>query len=281
MKPLEVTDATGQYLVVHTPAKRVVSLVPSVTESVIALGAGESLVGRTRYCIHPSDRVKAVARLGGTKDPDLEAIVALKPGLVLANREENLEKDILFLRDAGVTVHVCEPRSPDDALAYVALLGLMFDRIEEAAAIVYDGERVLHELAEAKTEREALDRIRVAPKGVERVAALVWRNPWMVAGGDTYISGVLEALGLVNAYGSSPRYPRVEIADLAAERPDVILLPSEPYEFKREHATELEGLLAEAGMARTPRMVLCNGEDLMWFGSRTPAALRRLRQVLA
>jgi ABC-type hemin transport system substrate-binding protein len=281
MTPPETVDATGMRIEFTPPVRRVVSLVPSVTESVFALGAGGALVGRTRYCIHPANDVRAVARIGGTKDPDVEAIVSLNPDVVLANREENLEKDIVRLRDAGVTVHVCEPKSPDDALAYVAFLGMLLDRIEEAAAIVYSGEAVLHELSETLREREALDRLRVSPRGVQRVAALVWREPWMVAGGDTYISGVLNALGLVNAFAASPRYPRVDISELAAARPDVILLPSEPFEFTPAHAIELEHVLSDHGAANPPRMVLCNGEDLMWFGARTPGALRRLRHVLA
>jgi len=291
--PLEVIDASGTGMSIPTPVVRAVSLVPSITETLFALEAGDCLVGRTRYCIHPDPDVRAIERIGGTKDPDVARIVALAPDLVLANREENLAPHIAELRAAGIPVHVSEPRTPDDALALVAFLGMAFERIEEAAAIVYQGELVLHELGEAASERAAIDGLRLIPRGKLRATALVWREPWMVAGGDTYIGGVLEALGFANAFGKRDRYPRVSVEELVAARPDVVLLPSEPYEFDEDDAAELAGLMGEvrgtggvagahAGPAMpAPRLVLCSGEDLMWFGSRTPEALRRLRQVLA
>lgn len=280
LDPLELTDVTGVDLRIVTPVRRIVSLVPSITETVFALGGAAALVGRTRYCIHPKGDVDAIERVGGTKDPRLDRIIALRPDIVLANREENLREHIDALRAAGIVVHVGEPRTPDDALRMVAMIGSMLEQIEAAARVVLAGEAVLHQLEEYRAEREAADALRLKPIGARKLAALIWRDPWMVAGGDTYVSGMLEALGFANAFGDAVRYPEVTVADLVERSPDIILLPSEPYAFGIKDADELRLLIAERG-GRVSRIQHCEGEDLMWFGARTPAALGRLWQLLA
>lgn len=279
-QPIVDMDASDNPVRVVPPIKRVVSLVPSISESVIALGCPERLIGRTRYCIHPAPLIFKTEEVGGTKDPEIERIIELAPDIVLANKEENRAPDIKTLRDAGLTVHVCEPRTPNDALRYVAWLGSILDVIEEAAHVVLRGEQVLHLLDQEREEALAADLLRMSPRGPVRAAALIWRDPWMVAGGDTYISGMLETLGAQNAFGERERYARISLEELGEADPDIILLPSEPFEFEDEHVEELKRALPHARATRQGGIRLCNGEDLMWFGTRTPDALMRLKPVL-
>lgn len=279
-QPIVDVDASGQRVSVTPPVQRVVSLVPSITESIHHLGAADRLFGRTEYCIHPAPMIFETEEVGGTKNPNIERIVELAPDLVLANREENREPDIKALREAGLNVHVCEPRDPEDAMRYVAWLGSVLDELEEAAHVVLKGEQILHKLGEDHQEAHAADMLRMTPRGPVRAAALIWREPWMIAGGDTYISGVMKALGAENAFGDRTRYDRISLDELAEVDPDVILLPSEPFEFSEEHAEELRKAMPWARATRYSGIKLCNGEDLMWFGTRTPDALIRLRPLL-
>lgn len=281
-EPLEVIDVTGTRLHIQPPVRRVVSLVPSITETFFALGAGERLVGRTRYCIHPAPEVMAVEAVGGTKDPKTSRIVSLAPDIVLANREENRREDIDVLRAAGIAVHVCEPLTPSDALSLVALYATMLDRIENGVTIILRGEATLHELGEALRTRDAADALRLKPKGRPRVACFIWRDPWMAAGSRTYINGVIETLGGVNVYADLPeRYPKTTLAELTSHAPDIVLLPGEPYPFAERHVEEVRAAAPLTPASRSGGITLCNGEDLCWFGSRTPDALARLRPLLA
>lgn len=273
-------DASEVRVRVVPPVHRIVSLVPSISESIIALGCPERLIGRTEYCIHPAPLIQQVEEIGGTKDPNVERIIELAPDIVLANKEENREPHISALRDAGITVHVCEPRTPHQALRYVAWLGSILDVLEEAAHVVLRGEQILHLLDQEKSEAQAADLLRMHARGPVRAAALIWREPWMVAGGDTYISGVMEALGAQNAFGERERYARITLDELATADPDIVLLPSEPFEFEDEHVDELREFMPNSRAASTGGIRLCNGEDLMWFGTRTPDALARLKPVL-
>jgi iron complex transport system substrate-binding protein len=304
--PLIVRDVTGTELTIRPPVTRAVSLVPSVTESIFGLGAGVQLVGRTRYCIHPFPEVAEVERIGGTKDPNIARIVALKPDLVVANREENLREHIEALRGAGIPVWVDEPKTPDDALKLVAFLGMAFDRIEEAAQVVLAGELALASLRQAQEQRDAnlaewraTESLRLKPRmgaaapppSRVRVAALIWNEPMMAAGAGTYIDGMLSEMGCENVFASRERYPEANAASLASADPALILLPSEPYEFKEADADALAQATADAGGRSAPehahnvatwrtRMLLCTGEDLMWYGTRTPGALTRLAKLI-
>lgn len=261
---ITVVDASGAEVALHQGYKRIVSLVPSITESLIELGAADRLVGRTRYCIHPRERVRGIPTLGGTKDPDLEKIVALRPDLVLANREENLPDHIAALRSMAIQVYVNEPRSVSDALEMVQLLGHVTNTQVNAAAIIAEARREL----ESQRSRKL------------RVAVPIWRDPWMLAAGDTYIAGMLRTLGCTPVFpeGAS-RYPEVSIEAFVALECDLVLLPSEPWHFKQSDANWLSKQFADAG--KQPRIALCAGEDLMWFGTRTSGALRRLKHLLS
>lgn len=230
-------------------APRVVSLVPSLTESVLAWGLVPVAV--TRFCEHPE-----LPAVGGTKDPDVDAIVALRPDVVLVNTEENRREDVDALVGAGVAVHVTEVERVADVVP-------MLDAL--AARLGLDG-GVVAPVARAMP---------ATVDGPPRLTAFVpiWRRPWMTMNASTFGSSMLEHLGVANTFAADPqRYPETTLDDAAARQPDVVLAPSEPYPFAARHAAELEAVAP---------VVLVDGQDLFWWGVRTPAALGRLARQLA
>jgi ABC-type Fe3+-hydroxamate transport system substrate-binding protein len=218
----------------------VVSLVPSLTEAVAATAPG-LLVGATDWCTHPAGL--GVQRIRGTKNPDLPAIIALAPDLVIANEEENREPDLAALRDAGLTVLVTEVRDLDQALAelhrvLVDACGLPRPAWLDAA--------------------EAAWRTLPSPVRRRRAVIPVWRRPWMVLGRDTFAGDLLARLGVDNAYAHhADRYPRIPVDELNATRPDLVVLPDEPYLFTPDDGPE-----AFPGVPAA----LVSGHHLTWYG---------------
>jgi ABC-type Fe3+-hydroxamate transport system substrate-binding protein len=226
---------------------RVVSLVPSLTESLLSWGVVP--VACTRFCEQPS-----LLHVGGTKDPDLDAIVALRPDLVLLCEEENRLEDYEALVTRGLRCHGVRIDDVDDVApalgAVAALLGLG----DEATA-------ALRDLPPASS-----------PSVPRRVFVPIWRRPWMTLSARTYGASVLRRLGFDPLFGDrTVRYPEVTMDEVVAARPDLVLLPTEPYPFKERHAEEWDGIAPA---------VLVDGQDLFWWGTRTPAALARLAEAL-
>ncbi|KXK58679.1 cobalamin-binding protein [Micromonospora rosaria] len=232
---------------------RVVSLVPSLTEAV-AVSAPQVLVGATDWCTHPAGL--DVPRVGGSKYPDLARVLALRPDLVLLNVEENRRADAEALAAAGVPVRVTYPRTVPQALTELADL---------LAALGVTGEPEW--LATARRAWAALPGDRPAAD-LRRAVVPVWRRPWVVLGSDTFAGDVLRRLGVVNLYaGHAERYPRPDLADLRAQRPDLVVLPDEPYRFTGDDGPE--------AFAGTP-CALLSGRHLTWYGpslARAPAVL--------
>lgn len=248
-----LTDDLGHPLVLDHPARRVVSLVPSLTEA-LAVTVPDRLVGATDWCTHPADL--DVARIRGTKNPDRSAILQLAPDLVVANREENRRLDVDRLRAAGVPVWVTVIESLDDAMRSIRRL------FAEALAV-----------AEPDWLMSAAEQWRRPAPGPElRVVLPIWRDPWMVVGSRTFTGDVLIRLGLANVFGSSPeRYPHVELAELQACDADVVLLPDEPYFFTPDDGPE--------AFADT-RTVLVSGRELTWYGPSLATARSHLSRVI-
>jgi len=245
---------------------RLVSLCPSLTELVFDLGRGDDLVGRTKFCVHPAGRVERVESVGGTKNPKVARIVELAPDLVLLNEEENRREDAEALAAAGVRCHASFPRDVDDTARMVRDVGAALDRRDAAERIASDIER-----RAARVRESALG----APP--VRYAYLIWRNPWMVAGGDTFVTAMLALPGGVNVFAAhEERYPTVTPEQLAAASPDAVLLSSEPFPFKDKHADELA---AATGIPRA-RMHFVDGEYLTWHGSRTPGGIDYAERVI-
>jgi ABC-type Fe3+-hydroxamate transport system substrate-binding protein len=218
---------------------RVVSLVPSLTETV-ALSAPGLLVGATDYCTHPADL--DVARVGGTKWPTVPAVLELRPDLVLANQEENRAEDVGALRAAGIKVWVTYPQTVPQALTELRLL--------------------LAELGVADPEwlvrAEAAWAPGPARARAERAVIPVWRRPWVVVGSRTFAGDVLQRLGVHNAYAGDPvRYPRPSLDEIRAGSPDVIVLPDEPYAFSAQDGPEC--------FPGVP-CALVSGRHLTWYG---------------
>lgn len=270
MSARTIKDARGIALPVGG-YRRVVSLVPSVTETLVELGLGERLVGRTRFCVHPSPQVDALPAVGGTKTLDLEAIAALEPDLVIACREENRREDVEDLEGSGLAVHLIDPRDLDGVRRFLADLGALLELKGPVEAL-------LAELDAARRRARDFAAALRAAGGAPRTLCLIWRRPWMAAGHDCYIDGVMRELGLVNTAPDSGRYPALGDADLAALAPTLLLLPSEPYAFEARHARELVDLGVAPDAAAC---LLVPGEDLSWYGSRSPRALDALRGLLA
>ena len=278
-----VLDALGRRIPIGVGARRVVSLVPSETESVARLGGIERLVGRTTYCIEPSVTIERVPTLGGTKNADVDAIRALAPDLVLANQEENSRRDVEALIDAGLRVHVSFPRTLAQSVDYLASL---------AALLGLDPRFETH----VCRARDALERLRGAkPRSIVRVWCPIWKAPWMSFDERTFASDVLAHAGLANVMagrarryplaadlGDAPRarvpsdrdtrYPRMRLDEALARAPDVVLLPDEPYRFGPEDAQEIE---RESG--GRARVLFADGKDLFWYGVRAIGAPERLR----
>jgi ABC-type Fe3+-hydroxamate transport system substrate-binding protein len=235
------------------PARRVVSLVPSLTESVAATRP-EALVGATTWCTHPAGL--DVPRVRGTKNPDLTAITRLEPDLVLANQEENRRIDVERLRSAGVPVWVTMIRTLDEA---ITSLRRMF-----SAGLGWPEPSWL-----TRAEQAWRDPGPATPGPRVRTVIPVWRDPWMVVGSATFTGDLAGRLGLDNVYGDQPgRYPRIGLGDLAARGPDLIVLPDEPYAFSADDGPE---------MFPGHRVALVEGRSLTWYGPSLVTA----RMVLA
>jgi ABC-type Fe3+-hydroxamate transport system substrate-binding protein len=239
---------------------RVVSLCPSLTELVFDLGRGDALVGRTKFCVHPADRVAAVPSVGGTKNPKIERVVALAPDLVLLNEEENRREDAEALAAAGVPLHVSFPKDASGTAAMVRDLGRALGAGDAAARLADDIER------RAATVRARAMARRAGGEPPVRWAYLIWRRPWMAVRDDTFVSALLDQAGGENVFaGADARYPEITAAALGAADPDVVLLSSEPFPFADVHGDELA---SESALPRD-RFVLADGELLSWHGART------------
>lgn len=236
---------------------RIVSLCPSLTELCCELGCSAELVGVTKFCEHPE--ALTIEKVGGTKDPDIDRIVALGPDLVLMNREENRREDAEALEREGITIHASMPTTVPDAIACVRTLGKELDRVELA-----------NTLAESIAAREHEVRQRAAQRRRIRYAYLIWREPWMAAGTGTYIDSLLGTAGGRNVFAErAERYPEFDAESLSVLDPDLVLLSSEPFPFKKRHQLEL-GRLSRLGERR---FRLVDGKRLSWHGSHTLAGL--------
>ncbi|MCB9663474.1 MAG: ABC transporter substrate-binding protein [Alphaproteobacteria bacterium] len=262
---LEVVDDRGTQVTLPSPPRRIVSLVPSSTETLFDLGVGPAVVGVTRFCTRPADAVADLPRVGGTKDPDLDRIARLAPDLVVANCEENTREALDALAEVA-PVYAAFPRTVDAALDDLVRLGTLVGRPAEAAAW----------RARIEADRATLAP-RVAARSPRRVATLIWRRPWMALGADTFASDLLSRLGLHQALAHlDGRYPTVDAAQLRAADPDLVLLSSEPFPFRARHADELA---AATGLPRA-RFRAVDGEALTWHGTRMAHALPALGHLL-
>jgi ABC-type Fe3+-hydroxamate transport system substrate-binding protein len=258
-----LVDALGQRF---APARdaRIVSLVPSITETLIDLGLRGQVVGRTGFCIHPRGIVRDIAKVGGTKDVKLDAVRALRPTHVIVNIDENEAPLVEHLRGFVRHVIVTHPNAPADNLALYRLLGGVFGRDDAAEALC----------ARLQAQLDALGAARWPP---ETVLYLIWKSPWMTVAADTYIARTMAAVGCRVPHGAggqtgAARYPQLADLDAEVARVDRVLLSTEPFSFRDLDAQQLR--------ARFPGkpVDLIDGEWTSWYGSRAIAGLQRLSE---
>jgi len=266
---LTIIDALGRPFTVGAAPERIVSLVPSLSEALFAFGLGERIVGVTRFCVEPREGVAGKAKVGGTKTLDVAAVEALQPDLIIASAEENRAEDVRRLIEGGWPVFVTLPTTVRGAIDLLGQLAALTDSAEGARLIIQEAEEALVVVGEANAGREPL-----------RVFCPIWRNPYMTIGPDTYMNDVIAVCGGRNVFARRPeRYPRVELAEMAALDPEVILLPSEPYRFRQRHLADFERF-PQVAAVRRGNVLLVDGRMLSWYGPRIGRSLRELSALL-
>jgi ABC-type Fe3+-hydroxamate transport system substrate-binding protein len=256
-------DALGRELRLPARPQRIVSLVPSLTELLADLGLDEEVVGLTTFCVHPAGWRDSKVRIGGTKGVRIDAVRALDPDLIVANKEENTSDDVAAL-SAIAPVYVTDIGNIEEALAAIESLGALVDREANARALS----------AEIRAGFDSL----TASRSI-RTAYLIWRDPYMTVGGDTFIHDVMKRGHWENVFANRERYPKVSVDELRDARPEVVLLSSEPFPFKEIHRAEVQRAIPDA------KVLFACGEAFSWYGSRlreTPSVLADCRsRVLA
>lgn len=279
--------------------KRVISLVPSMTESLFDLGFGDSVVGITDYCIYPAEKLTNLQRIGGPKNPDIQEIIALKPDLILANQEENTPAAVRELETAGLKVWVTFPRTVREAVDILwALVGIYHSKL---AAVRLETLEVTLDWAEsARTQREPWRYFcPIWHQAPDKAGLPEW---WMTFNQHTYANDVLRILGGVNIFanrqrhypltadlnrgtGEPPgerdtRYPRMTLDEIVAADPQTVLLPSEPFAFGETDRQRMLELLADAKTGKGPHVILMDGSYITWHGTRLARALSELPALL-
>lgn len=240
-------DHTGRNIHLPGVPRRIVSLVPSQTELLADLGLEEEVVGITKFCVHPTAWFLSKTRVGGTKQVKMDIIHRLQPDLILANKEENVKEQIEEL-EKHYPVWVSDVNNVEDAYEMIYAVGYMTGKAASA-------QRKISAIREAF---QALHAVRQR----HRTAYLIWREPYMTVGGDTFIHAMMEAAGFDNVYARERRYPQITAAELRARDIELLLLSSEPYPFKQKHIDELQPQLPQT------KILLADGEMFSWYGSR-------------
>jgi len=258
------TDQTGRTVALNTfPPKRIISLVPSQTELLADLGLNNEVVGITKFCVHPPEWFRNKTRIGGTKNLNIKKIAELNPELIIANKEEN-EKNQIAELEKYFPVWVSDVKNRNEAYQMIEQTGILTGK-------QYEAEKLLEQIKNNFSQ--------LPPPGARlRACYLIWQNPYMTAGGDTFISDMLYTAGFENIYSGKKRYPEVTIQELQSAGCQLLLLSSEPFPFKEEHVKQLQKQLPET------KIRLVDGEIFSWYGSRllyAAAYFIQLRNELA
>ncbi|MBC7553584.1 MAG: ABC transporter substrate-binding protein [Taibaiella sp.] len=245
------TDMTGRTIEVNFPLQRIVSLVPSQTELLYDLGLADEVVGITKFCVHPQDWFRDKKRVGGTKTINIDIVRSLRPDLILANKEENTKEQIEEMAKS-LPVWVSDIQTMGDAMCMIRNVGVMTGMMNNAMALDREIKAGFKSIKKSQVRR--------------RVAYFIWRDPWMCAGGDTFISDMITQMGWENVFAEDNRYPEVSDEELASLDVDLVLLSSEPFPFKEEHIAHIKALLPHT------EVMLVDGEMFSWYGSRMKLA---------
>lgn len=251
IKPLEFKDQLNREIYLPNPPQRIISLVPSQTELLYDLGLKDRLVGQTIFCVHPEAYFKSSVKIGGTKKLNLEKIASLNPDLIIANKEEN-EKDQIEQLAKDYPVWISDVNTLEDALEMIKSLGEITQTEPKALEIITKINQCRSTFLEQTKSKQS-------------VIYLIWNNPYIAIGMDTFINTMLTEAGFENAITQS-RYPEITLAEIKQINPDWVFLSSEPFPFKEEHKNELDKSLG------TNKCVLVDGEMFSWYGSRLSLA---------
>lgn len=255
------TDQLGKEVTINYPPKRVISVVPSQTELLFELGLNAEVIGITKFCVHPASQFKAKTKVGGTKKLNIELIRSLQPDLIIGNKEENTKEDIELL-SAEFPVWMSDIYNLEDAMKTITQIAELVDRQPEAAYLN-------HLINAGFTDLQTL----ALQMGIDqKVAYVIWKDPYMLAGKDTFINDILMKIGLTNVTRES-RYPEIAMEELAALKPDLVFLSSEPYPFGEKHIAELQSAVPGA------KIMLVDGEMFSWYGSRLVKAVQYMFQL--
>lgn len=233
---------------------QIVSLVPSITETLADLGLDDEVVGLTRFCVHPAGWKDAKTIVGGTKNVNIDRVLSLQPDLVLANREENVREQVEALAET-LPIALTDVATVDEGIEMIRNLGTLFNREAAAGSLADEIERTFPNRSP-----------------ILNAAYLIWRNPWMTIGGDTFISDVMHRAGFGNVFSHTTRYPEISLETLKDSRADVILLSSEPFPFREKHVEEVEKETQKP-------VLLVDGEAFSWYGSRMRGAPKNLDEA--
>jgi ABC-type Fe3+-hydroxamate transport system substrate-binding protein len=270
MAQTQIVDDLGFRVELPGPARRIVSLVPSWTETLFALGIGARVVGVTKFCVSPAEGVAPIAKIGGTKNPDLRAIKELRPDLIIANAEENRREDVERMRANGIAVLTTYPRTVPGAVESLLKIGRAIGCEPEAAGLARE---ITLTVSEIEAGMGVWAKLRL------RVFCPIWKKPWMAFNADTYAHDVLRMLGYNNIFAAAgERYPMTTLEAALDLRPDIVLLPDEPYEFGAGDVDELRAVLPPA-LSR--RVLIVSGRDLHWYGVHMVKGLKSLAALLA
>ena len=255
---METSDQIGRMVRIERPVQRIISLVPSITELLYDLGLADRIVGRTKFCVHPATQVARAQIVGGTKNFHIERIETLKPDLILANKEEN-DRDRVLQLSTTFPVWVSDVKTLDDALDMIRAVGELTST-----------DQLAREMADTIAKGFAT----LPPAGTgRRTAYCIWKDPWMFAGGDTFIHSMLHAAGFDNAFQDQARYPTAELPELLTSGVELLLLSSEPFPFREKHVKFIRQQFPEV------QVLTVDGTYFSWYGSRlakSPAYFRSL-----
>lgn len=258
----KVRDQLNREVTIPEKPGKIVSLVPSQTELLVDLGLKNIIVGVTKFCVHPEGLRKEKKVVGGTKQVHYEKIRELNPGVILCNKEENTKEMVLELEKIAA-VHVSDVKNIQDALELIGQYGELFSVEKKALEVKKAIELQLNNFRSF---------IENQPK--RKVAYLIWKEPWMAVGKDTFIDYLLSLNNFVNVFqDEKSRYPEIEIFSLKGKEVDAVLLSTEPFPFKEKHKEELEGLLLGQ------KVIIVDGEYFSWYGSRLIQAFRYFKEV--
>ncbi len=256
------TDQCGRFVNLPDTPKRIVSLVPSQTELLFDLGLSDEVVGITKFCIHPEEWYRTKTRVGGTKDCMISRIDQLQPDLIIANKEENVKEQIDTLSEKW-PVWVSDINNLEQALDMILQIGRLTGKSQQADKLY---SQIQHSF-------QSLITTAIRP----RTAYLIWKDPYMTIGGDTFIHSMLDLAGFTNIFKQKNRYPETHPEELRSLGCEVLLISSEPYPFREKHIEELQAQLPGT------QMLLADGEMFSWYGSRllkVPAYFQKLREKI-